>query len=72
MTKRSVVKYNDDKPHRCPVCHAITVYYDGAPPARRLLTLASVTCCRCGTEFTRWPDLPVIIRRGIACEDHRP
>ena len=34
------------------------------------LTLASVTCCGCGTEFTRWPTLPVLKHRGVICAEH--
>lgn len=109
--------YNQDKPHRCPECHASTLSVrDGTlavvldkldhkmfvwsfkiddavmwkwhyHPAKVLggvvskllmkatpnplvltLTFASVTCCMCGTEFTRWPNLPVLRRRGILCD----
>ena len=40
--------------------------------ATRVLTLASVICCRCGTEITRWPKMPVFKRRGIICQEHLP
>ena len=57
---------NTDKPHRCPACHAVAIP-DGN--AKRLLTGASVTCCRCGTRFTRWPWL-VLRHRGVVCHSH--
>lgn len=62
-----MLTYNDDKPHRCPACHAVTI---DTGEARRKLTLASVTCCRCGVRFTRWPRL-VLWHRGVVCSVHR-
>ena len=40
--------------------------------AKRDLTFASVTCCRCGVEFTRWPNLPVLKQRGVVCTGPDP
>ena len=104
-----MMKYNSDKPHRCPNCHSVTVTFKlpvaqtitwqerlswrvddfvsdhfryphpirkvwmSIAPARatRALTFASVTCCQCGAEFTRWPWLPVFKHRGVICTTHR-
>lgn len=60
-----VYPYNYDKPHRCPECHAIT-------DPRRLCKWFVVTCCRCGTRFTRWTRLAWLLPRlGVVCDEHR-
>ncbi len=46
-----VVRWNTDKPHRCPECHAIAVA-GGRPSEWRVYA-----CCRCGIRFTRHPRL---------------
>lgn len=60
------VCWNDDKPHRCPSCHAV------ADPDRRC-KWAVVTCCRCGVRFTRWPRIARLLpKAGVVCPEHRP
>lgn len=56
--------WNDDKPHRCPECHAIVV--SGHEPTLLETALALYECCRCGTRYARWPRLA---RRLRVCED---
>ncbi len=43
------VKWNTDKPHRCPKCHAVAVA-GGRPSSWR-----AYGCCMCATDFARWP-----------------
>lgn len=62
------VRWNADKPHRCPECHAIAV---DAPPAARSFWV--FTCCRCDARFTRWPRLARLLpKAGIRCTEHNP
>lgn len=64
MTLGPIVRYNSDKPHRCPTCHSVT------DPHRKCMT-AIVVCCACGQEFTRWPRFSPFLRyKGIVCPDH--
>jgi hypothetical protein len=44
-----VNRWNADKKHRCPRCHAVTI--DVGPPR----SWRVYRCCRCATLFTRWP-----------------
>lgn len=61
-----VVRWNPDKPHRCPSCHAVAVDQERPRPTR------VYTCCRCGVRFTRWPRLARVLRDvGVACSEHR-
>lgn len=61
-----VVRWNTDKKHRCPSCHAVTV--DDQRPSWR----ETYDCCRCGTRFARWPVLsPLLPDRGVVCTEHR-
>lgn len=62
----TIQRYNADKPHRCPQCHAVAVGGgDEFSPFR------VYTCCQCGTRFTRWPRLaPVLPKVGIRCGEH--
>jgi DNA-directed RNA polymerase subunit RPC12/RpoP len=46
-----VSRWNEDKRHRCPRCHAVTI--DTGPPRPWVV----YSCCRCGTRFARWPRL---------------
>lgn len=58
-------RWNPDKPHRCPACHAIAVSGQ-APRSWRVYT-----CCRCGTRFTRWPRLArLLVDAGVSCGEH--
>lgn len=41
------------------------------PRARRILTRAVVTCCKCSAQITRWPTLaPILPRLGVVCTGH--
>ena len=61
-----VARWNTDKKHRCPSCHAVTV--DDRRPSWR----ETYDCCRCGTRFTRWPVLALLLPdRGVVCTEHR-
>jgi hypothetical protein len=58
------VFWNDDKKHRCPACHAVTVDLE-RPRSWRVYT-----CCRCGTRFTRWPRLARLLpEAGVRCSE---
>ncbi len=60
-----IVKWNEDKPHRCLGCHAVAV--SSEDPS----SWAVYTCCRCGTRFARWPSLWRLLRdAGVACRYH--
>ena len=62
-----VIRWNTDKPHRCPDCHAVAV--DMERPSKWRV----YTCCRCATRFTRWPSLALVLRHvGIRCSEHAP
>lgn len=62
----TVHRWNDDKPHRCPKCHAIAVDM-GRPTSWWVYT-----CCRCGAKFTRWPRLSRLLpKAGVRCSEHR-
>lgn len=59
-------RWNVDKPHRCPRCHAVAVDLE-RPRWWRVYT-----CCRCGARFARWPWLaPVLNNAGVRCSEHR-
>ncbi|MEU8740536.1 hypothetical protein AB0K62_13535 [Streptomyces halstedii] len=59
------VRWNTDKPHRCPDCHAVAIDME-KPKSYRVYT-----CCRCGTRFTRWPILAFMLPRvGIRRTEH--
>lgn len=61
-----VLRWNTDKPHRCPDCHAVAVSIE-TPRSWRVYT-----CCRCATRFTRWPRLARLLPdAGIFCGEHR-
>ncbi|MFJ3283332.1 hypothetical protein [Streptomyces halstedii] len=61
------VRWNTDKPHRCPDCHTVAIDME-KPKSYRVYT-----CCRCGTRFTRWPILAFMLPRvGIRCTEHAP
>ncbi len=62
---KTVMKWNDDKKHRCPECHAVTM-------EQRPSSWAVYMCCRCGREFARWPFLSrALPHRGVICPEHR-
>lgn len=64
-TVSDVQRWNHDKPHRCPECHAIAVGVE-RPRWWRIYT-----CCRCAARFTRWPRLArVLPDAGIRCGEH--
>jgi len=68
--KIPVRTYNDDKPHRCPRCHTVAIPEIGPYKSTvHMLTFQAVTCCNCGTQFTRWPRL-VLRRLGVVCDQH--
>lgn len=61
---REAIHWNDDKPHRCPECHTVTVF--GKPSS-----LAVYTCCQCLTRFTRWPVLAFALPHAKShCSGH--
>lgn len=61
----SIMRYNSDKPHRCPECHAVT-------DPDHLSATSVVSCCRCGCSFTRFPRLAFVLRfRGVVCPGHQ-
>lgn len=61
-----VVRWNFDKPHRCPACHAIAVSVE-RPKSWRVYQ-----CCQCRTRFTRWPRLARLLpNAGITCSGHQ-
>ncbi|MGW1998426.1 hypothetical protein [Embleya sp. NPDC001921] len=63
MTQPPVTRWNADKPHRCPDCHAIAVSGHRASPWR------VYTCCRCGTRFARRPWLARLLPdAGHTCD----
>lgn len=55
------VAWNEDKPHRCPNCNNVT-------DVGRKAILKIVTCCRCGCEFTRNPNV-YFGRVGVVCKN---
>jgi hypothetical protein len=58
-------RWNDDKKHRCPDCHAVAVDME------RPSSWKVYTCCRCGTLFTRWPRLARLLpKAGVRCSEH--
>ena len=59
-----ILGYNQDKPHRCPECHAVT---DKDHHAKR----GVVECCRCGAWFTWQPRHRVLPFLGVVCDEHR-
>jgi hypothetical protein len=59
-------RWNSDKPHRCPRCHAVAVSMGRPRP------WLVYQCCRCASRFTRWPALARILPfAGIRCAEHR-
>lgn len=62
----SMQSWNDDKPHRCPACHAIAIDKERPSP------LKIYTCCQCDVRFARWPKLRWVLRDvGIVYTVHR-
>lgn len=60
-----VVRWNTDKKHRCPGCHAVAVASE-RPRSTRIYT-----CCRCATRFARWPRLwRLLSEAGVCCDEH--
>lgn len=60
-----IMKWNDDKPHRCPGCYAVAVTSESPSP------WSVYTCCRCGARFTKRPALWRLLRdAGVACQHH--
>jgi hypothetical protein len=60
-----VARWNADKRHRCPRCHAVAVDLE-QPRWWRVYT-----CCCCGSRFTRWPSLAWLLPdAGIRCAEH--
>lgn len=60
-------RWNADKPHRCPECHAVAI--DMERPSR----WKSYRCCRCGIRFARSPRLAgVLPYAGVMCSVDRP
>jgi hypothetical protein len=51
----TAVRWNVDKKHRCPKCHAIVIHH--GPPSRWRV----YRCCRCGARFARWPRLAPLL-----------
>lgn len=45
-----IMRWNTDKKHRCPNCHAI-------PEVGDIKSWRTYVCCGCFTSFTRWPRL---------------
>lgn len=61
-----VVRWNEDKPHRCPHCHTV------ATDIKRPSSWMACECCTCGTLFARWPRLARWLpRAGVMCSVHR-
>lgn len=61
-----VARWNDDKPHRCPRCHAVAI------DTGRLRPWLVYSCCRCSARFARWPWLARVLPfAGIRCSEHR-
>lgn len=57
------VRWNIDKPHRCPECHSVAVAGD-TPKSWRVYA-----CCRCSTRFTRWPRIAWLLPfRADSCD----
>jgi hypothetical protein len=63
VPKWPAFRWNFDKPHRCPWCHAIY--------AERPSRWTIMRCCRCGVLIARFPRLwRVLPYRGIVCAEH--
>lgn len=61
-----VTRWNADKPHRCPRCHAVAI--DTGQPRPWLV----YACCRCAARFARWPSLARFLPfAGVQCTDHK-
>ena len=59
------LRWNEDKKHRCPRCHAVAV------DTERPRSWRVYTCCRCAARFTRWPVLARFLRQaGTCCSAH--
>lgn len=60
-----VTRWNDDKPHRCPWCHAVAVDLERPRPWR------VYQCYRCGARFARYPWLGRWLPfTGVRCSEH--
>jgi hypothetical protein len=60
-----VLKWNEDKKHRCPECHAVTI--DTQKPSKWKV----YQCCRCGTVFCARPRLADLLPfAGVVCSEH--
>lgn len=46
-------RWNTDKKHRCPGCHAVHHWRTGRHPSWRWV----YHCCHCHAWFARWPRL---------------
>lgn len=63
----TVQRWNEDKKHRCPRCHAVAV--DLEQPSRWKV----YTCCRCSTRFSCFPRLGLLLPDvGVRCSEHAP
>lgn len=61
------IRWNVDKPHRCPACHAVVVH-ERRPSRWRLYQ-----CCRCGCRFARHPWLaPLLPLTECDSDEHAP
>lgn len=61
-----VLRWNTDRPHRCPSCYAVAVDLE------RPRSTCVYTCCDCGVRFARWPFLGRVLRKaGVMCSVHR-
>ncbi|WP_327066813.1 hypothetical protein [Kitasatospora sp. NBC_01302] len=59
-------RWNPDKPHRCPNCHAIAI------SGHKSSSWRVYTCCRCATRFTRRPWLARLLPdAGVRCGEHQ-
>lgn len=64
MPESHVLRWNEDKPHRCPRCHTVVIW-NGRPQWWRLYI-----CCRCTARFARWPALARWLRPTGCDNDH--
>ena len=66
MAESTVLKWNEDKPHRCPGCHAVAMPSSAEQPRRGVV----YTCCRCGARFSSSPSRRGMPQRGVVCDQH--
>ena len=66
MTEPMPMKWNEDKPHRCPNCHTIAVPSSVERPQRGVV----YTCCGCGVRFSSSPSRRSMPERGVVCDQH--